>query len=68
MLKILLFFQYKALYVFKTHFNCFNSQVNNLDDTERELFYGHKAIFFSKLKDLLLYSRRLNLCTKISIQ
>ena len=34
---------------FKTHLDCFNSQVNNLDDMEREqlFFYsGHKVIFW----------------------
>ena len=37
----------KLLYVLKTHFDCFNGQVNNLDVMEREqLFYRHKAIFW----------------------
>ena len=46
------FLQYKILYVLKTHFDCFNSQVNNLDDMEREqLFYGHKE-YFGKIKRL----------------
>ena len=44
-----LIFKFKFLYVLKTHFYCFNSQVNNLDDMEREqLFYKHKAIFWNQ--------------------
>ena len=43
------------VYVLKTHFDCLNSQVNNLDDMEREqLVYRYKAIFWEKLKHWLL--------------
>ena len=46
-----MFFLIHLIYVLKTHFFCFNSHVNNLDDTEREqLFYGPKAIFWKNLK------------------
>ena len=46
-LKKILFF----LYVLKTHLDCFNSQVNNLDDMEREpLFYRHKAIYYREMQ------------------
>ena len=39
--------KFKVLYVLKTLLDCFNSEVNNLDDMEREqLFYRHKAIFW----------------------
>ena len=30
------YFKFKVLYVLKTHLDRFNSQVNNLDDMERE--------------------------------
>ena len=30
------FFKYQGLYVLKTHFDYFKSQVNNLDEMERE--------------------------------
>ena len=32
------FFKSKVIYVLKTHFHCFNSQVNNSDDMEREQY------------------------------
>ena len=35
MLKIIFLFKLNVLYVIKTHFDCFNSQVNNLDSMER---------------------------------
>ena len=41
------FFKFKVLYVLKTHFDWFNSHVNNLEDMARELlFYRHEAIFW----------------------
>ena len=37
---------YVCMYVLKLYFDCFNSQVNNLDDMEREeLLHRHKTIF-----------------------
>ena len=36
--KKLFFFKFKVLYVLKTRFNYFNSQVNSLDDMERNSF------------------------------
>ena len=48
------FFKFKVIYVLKTHFDCFNSQANNLGDMEREqLFYRHTG--------WLVISRRGNL-------
>ena len=53
-----------VLQVLKTHFDCFNSLVNNLDDMERQqLFF----VDFGKIKSLVII-RRGNLWTKISIQ
>ena len=41
------FFNPKVFYVFKTHFDCFNSQVFNLDNMERgQIFFIQKAIFW----------------------
>ena len=54
---------YVCMYVnvLKTRFDCFNSQVNKLHDMEREqFFYIHKAIFFGKIKRLVI-SRRGNI-------
>ena len=39
MLKKYFFLNFKVLYVLKTHFEYFNSQVNNLDDMEREQIF-----------------------------
>ena len=35
MLKKFFFYNSKSYKILKTHFNCFNSEVNNLDDMER---------------------------------
>ena len=41
------FFKFKVLHVLKTHFDCFNSQINNLNDMERQqIFYRRKGIFW----------------------
>ena len=45
MLKILVL-KFKIFYVLKRRLDCFNSQVNNLDDMEREILYRHKLIFW----------------------
>ena len=51
MLKNPFIFKFKVLYVYKTHFDYFNTPVNNLDDMEREqLFYRHDAIFWKNKK------------------
>ena len=35
-----------VLYVLKTHFDCFNNKINNLDNMERDPFFIiHKTIF-----------------------
>ena len=45
--KLFFFFKFKVLYVLKTNFDCFNSQVNKLDDMEREQLFGRqKAILW----------------------
>ena len=42
----MLLLKFNVLYILKTHFDCFNSQVNNLDDMNRKIFFIDKAIFW----------------------
>ena len=46
------FLKFKALYTLTTHFDCLNSQVNNLDYMERKqvFFKGIRQYFLEKLK------------------
>ena len=68
MLKNSIFFKFKILYVLKIYFNCFNNQINNLDNMEGEkLFYRQIKQYFENIKWLAI-SRRGNLWTKFSIQ
>ena len=61
MLKNSIFFKFKILYVLKIYFNCFNNQINNLDNMEGEkLFYRQIKQYFENIKWLAI-SRRGNL-------
>ena len=55
------FFKCKVLYVLTTHFDCFSSQVNNLEDVEKKnIFFIDIKQYFGKIKRLVI-SRKGNL-------
>ena len=53
----MLLLKFNVLYIRKTHFDCFNSQVNNLDDMNRKIFFIDIKQYFGKFQRSLISSR-----------